>query len=318
VFQFSLHLSSDVDSLSCPTQDLNQTHHAVAPCKSFLLQPVQTSVEFGENVHSMMGNHACEQDVIAAFIPETTKNVSSKSLVDTIDSVRQQKEKSKAECLKSDEISDAVELSIAASEALVIHDLVKMGSLSKPSSTEAVLEIALRVKQARLEGLDDGFLSSSMESDYSDSLSDLNDFLMEDAYEDIGLPIGVPFEENHSNANVFNAKGVSGDESYNGDNNKHNDRELTCQLSKFDDKSEQKKCEVNVETEAQQIPDSPPNSFCGERVMHSDDPDLGANAPKHFVNDLPTSHRYKENNTNDLALNKVSYLLHLALSVPPV
>ena len=317
MFQFSLHLSSDVDSLFCPTQDLNQSHHAVAPSKALSLQPAQTSVDFGENMHSMTGNHACEQDAMSTFIPETTKKNSLKSLIDTNDSVKQQKEKSKVECFESNDIGDAVELSIAASEALVIHDLVKMESVSETLSTEAVLEIALRVKQARLEGLEDGFLSSSMESDCSDSLSDLNDFLMEDAYADIGLPVSVSFEENLSNSNVFHAKGVSGDENYNGGNNKHNDRELTSQLAKFDDKSEQKKFEVNVEAEVQRIPDSPPHSLCGERVMHSDDPDLGANTPKHFVNDL-TSNQYKENNTNDLALNKVSYLLHLALSVPPV
>ncbi|AES68674.2 hypothetical protein MTR_3g013490 [Medicago truncatula] len=342
VFQFSLHLSSDVDSLFCSTQDLNQSHHAVAPSKALSLQPAQTSVDFGENMHSMTGNqslhavapsealslqsaqtsvdfgenmhsmtgnHACEQDVMATFIPETKKKNSLKSLIHTFDSVKQQKEKPKDECFESNDISDAVELSIAASEALVIHDLVKMESVSETLSTEAVLEIALRVKQARLEGLEDGFFSSSMESDCSDSLSDLNDFLMEDAYADIGLPVGVSCGENLSNSNVFHAKGVSGDENYNEGNNKHNDRELTSQLAKFDDKSEQKKCEVNVEAEAQRIPDSPPHSLCGERVMHSDHPDLAANTPIHFVNDLLTSNQFKEkNNTNDLPLSKVTYL----------
>jgi hypothetical protein len=317
VFQFSLHLSSDVDSLVCPTQDLYQSHHAAAPSKALSLQPAQTPVDLRENMHSMMGDHPCEQDVMAPCIPETTKKDFLKYPVDKIGSVRQQKEKSKVECFKNDDISDAVELSIAASEALVIHDLVKTESISETLST-AVLEIALRVKQARLEGSEDGILSSSVESDCSDSLSDLNDFLMEDAYEDIGLPVGVSFEENLCNSPAFHAKGVSGDENYNGGSNIHNERELTSQLSKFDGKYAQKKLEVNVEMEVQQSPDSPPHSLCGDRVTHSDDPGLGANTPKHFVNDLPTSHQYKENNTNDLALNKVSYLLHLALYVPPV
>ncbi|XP_045823009.1 uncharacterized protein LOC123915806 isoform X2 [Trifolium pratense] len=307
VFQFSLHLSSDVDSLFCPTQDLYQSHHAAAPSKALTLQPAQTSVDLRENMHSVMGDHACEQDVMAAYIPETTKKDSLKSPVDTIGSVRQQKEKPKVECFKSDDISVAVELSIAASEALVIHDLVKTESVSETLSS-AVLEIALRVKQARLEGSEDGFLSSSVESDCSDSLSDLNDFLMEDAYEDIGLSVGVFFEENVCKSAEFHAKGVSGDESYNGGSNKHDEREIPSQLTKFDDKSEQKKLEVNVETEVQQNTDSPPHSLCGERVMHSDDPGLGANTPKHFVNDYPTAHQYKEKNTNDLALNKTDGL----------
>ncbi|PNX72007.1 hypothetical protein L195_g027895 [Trifolium pratense] len=203
-------------------------------------------------MHSVMDDHACEQDGMAAYIPETTKKDSLESPVDTIGSVRQQKEKPKVECFKSDDISDAVELSIAASDALVIHDLVKTASVSEKSS-RAVLEIALRVKQARLEGSKDGFLSSSVESDCSDSLSDLNDFLMEDAYEDLGLSVGVSFEENVCNSAEFHAKGVSGDgdECYNGGSNKHDEREITSQLTKFDDKSEQKKLGVNVEMEVQ-------------------------------------------------------------------
>ncbi|CAI8595958.1 unnamed protein product [Vicia faba] len=305
VFQFNLHLSSDVDSLFYPTQDLNQSHHVLAPSKALSLQPAQTSLDFRENVHSMMGSRACEQDALASFIPDTTKKDSLKSLVDTVGSVRQQREKSKVEYFRSDDISDAVELSIAASEALVIHDLVKMESVSKTLSTEAVLEIALHVKQARLEGLEDGFLSSSIESDCSDSLSDLNDFIMEDAYEDIGLSIGVSFEENLSNSATFHEKGVSGDENYNEGNDIHDDIVLTSKLAKFDYKSEQKKLQVNMEMEVQQNPDSPPHSFCAETVMDSDDDsDLGANTPKRFVNDLPTPHQYKDDKTNDLSLNK--------------
>ncbi|GAU28230.1 hypothetical protein TSUD_118370 [Trifolium subterraneum] len=275
----------NVDSLFCPTQDLYQSHHAAAPSKALSLQPAQTSVDLRENMHSVMGDHACEDDVMATYIPETTKRDSLKSPINTIGSVRQQKEKPKVECFKSDDISDAVELSIAASEALVIHDLVKTESVSETLSS-AVLEVALRVKQARLEGSEDGSLSSSVESDCSDSLYDLNDFLMEDAYEDIGLSVGVSFEENVCNSATFHAKGVSGDESYNGGINKHNERELTSQLTKFDDNSEQKKLEVNVEMEVQQNPDSLPHSLCGERVMHSSYPGLGANTPKHFTNGL--------------------------------
>ncbi|XP_058721575.1 uncharacterized protein LOC131593247 isoform X2 [Vicia villosa] len=309
VFQFNLHLSSDVDSLFCPTQDLNQSRHEVAPSKALSLQPAQTSLGFRENVHSMMGNRACEKDALASFTPETIKKDSLKSLVDTFGSVRQQKERSKVKYFKSDDISDAVELSIAASEALVIHDLVKMESVSETLSTEAVLEIALRVKQARLEGLEDGFLSSSVESDCSDSLSDLNDFLMEDAYEDIGLSIGVSFEENLSNSATFHGKGVSGDKNYNKGNDKHGDVVLTSKLDKFDYNSEQKKLQVNMEMGVQQNPDSSPHSFCAETVMDSDDdPDLGANTPKNFVNDLPTSHQYEDDKTDDLSLNKTDGL----------
>lgn len=306
VFQFSLHLSSDVDSLFCPTQDLNQSHDAVPPNKALSLQPAQTSIDFRENMHFMMDHCAREQDVLGAVIPEIEKKDALKSISDTIDSVRQQKEKSKVKCFKSDDISNAVELSIAASEALVIHDLVKMESVSETLRTKAVLEVALRVKQARLEGLEDGFNSLSEEFDCSDSLSDLNDLLMEDAYEDIGLNIGVSFEENLCNSAKFHAKGASSAENYNGCNNKHSDTKLMSQLANFDDKSEQKQSEINVEMEVQQNTDSPLDSLCCAREMHSADHGLGANTPKHFASDLPISRQSIENNTNVLALNQVN------------
>lgn len=268
MFQFRLHLSSDVDSVFCPTHDFNQSHHSVTPSKSLSLQAAQSSVDFRENAHSMMDYHACEQDKLAAFIPETVKKDAVKSLIDTFDSLKQEKEKSKVKGCKSVDISDAVELSIAASEALVIHDLVKMESVSERFRTEAVLEVALRVKQARLEGMEDGFHFSSEESDCSDSLSDLNDFLMEDAYEDIGLSIGASFDENICNSAIFH-KGVSGAENYNGCNNiKHSDREFTSQLANFDDNSKQKQLEVSMEMQIQQNPDLPLDPVCSSK--HSD------------------------------------------------
>nr|KYP59070.1 hypothetical protein KK1_014498 [Cajanus cajan] len=314
VFHFSLHLSSDVDSLFCPIQDLSESHDVVIPSKVLSLQPVQPSIDFRENKHSMMDPLSCEPDVSVAFIPETVKKDASKSLIDTIDSIGQQKEGSEVKCSEDADVSNAVELSIAASEALVINDLVKMDSVSETMHTEAVLEVALRVKQARLKGLEDDFQFSNEESDYSDSLSDLNDIIMEDAYEDIGLSIGVPIENNLCNSTIFQAKGVSNVEKGSGCNNKQSDDELTYQLAIFDDKSKQKQLEVNVEREMQQNTDSPRHSLHCEKEMHSDDPGLGENTLNPFDNSLPISHQCIENSTDVLARNQTVGLTMIDLN----
>ena len=268
MFHFSLRLSSDIGSLLCPTQDLNESQDVVAPNTVLSLQPIQPSIDFRENVHSIMDPLTRESDLQAAFIPETVEKDASKSLIDTTDSV------------KCADVSNAVELSIAASEALVIHDLVKLDSVLETMHIEAVLEVALRVKQARLEGLEDDFQSSNEESDYSDSLSDLNDFIMEDAYEDIGLPNGVSVENNLFSSTVFEAKGVSNVEKGSGCNNKNSNDEHTSQLHNFENKSKQKQLEVNVEKEMQQNTVSPRHSLHCEKEMHSDDPDWGESTLK--------------------------------------
>jgi len=300
VFHFSLRLSSDIGSVFCPTQDLNESQDVVAPSTVLSLQPIQPSIDFRENLHSIMDPLTSESDLPAAFIPEIVEKDASKSLIDTTDSV------------KGVDVSNAVELSIAASEALVIHDLVKLDSVLETIRTEAVLEVALHVKQARLDGLEDDFQSSNEESDYCDSLSDLNDFIMEDAYEDIGLPIDVPVENILCSSTIFEAKGVSNVEKDSGCNDKNSDIEHTSQFHNFDDKSKQKQLDVNAEKEMPQNTYSPHHSLRCEE-MHSDDPALGENTLKPFENSPPIFNQC--NSTDVLAPNQVKYLLFLSLSI---
>ncbi|XP_057513450.1 uncharacterized protein LOC130795400 isoform X1 [Actinidia eriantha] len=87
------------------------------------------------------------------------------------------------------DINEAVEFSIAASEALVIHNMVKNLSCTKSSAAVAVLEVSLRVKQARLEGLEDFFHCSAEDIDETYILSDLDESNMAEAYEDVGLSV---------------------------------------------------------------------------------------------------------------------------------
>ncbi|GMI80432.1 hypothetical protein HRI_001712500 [Hibiscus trionum] len=92
---------------------------------------------------------------------------------------------------KSTDIKAAVELSIAASEALVIHELVRSESASEAFPTEAVLEAALQVKKARLESSEGPFDCPTETSDEMDFLSDLDDLTMADAFEDVGLSFSL-------------------------------------------------------------------------------------------------------------------------------
>lgn len=104
-------------------------------------------------------------------------------------------EKFNVRYLKATDMTAAAELSIAASEALVIHEIVRSGVAADAFPTEMVLEAALRVKKARLEWSEDDVNSLTDETDKSDSLSDLDDLTMADAYEDVGLSQSIPFDD---------------------------------------------------------------------------------------------------------------------------
>ncbi|KAI3826815.1 hypothetical protein L1987_00871 [Smallanthus sonchifolius] len=102
-------------------------------------------------------------------------------------SFKEQKEvnpKVDARCRKAD-ISDAIELAVAASEALIIYKVLK-----DELTASSVLEAAIRVKQARLENLSSCSVEESNEIDFDfDFLSDLDYLTMADAYEDVGLTV---------------------------------------------------------------------------------------------------------------------------------
>ncbi|KAL5732666.1 hypothetical protein ACOSQ2_032358 [Xanthoceras sorbifolium] len=129
------------------------------------------------------------------FIPKAAESLGVQSPVHKQDSGRQGERNSNVRYLHVADISEAVELSISASEALVIHELVKNESASEALPAAAVIEAALKVKQARLEGLEDAFhfpSESSREIDEIDILSDLDDWAIADACEDVGLSFIVP------------------------------------------------------------------------------------------------------------------------------
>ncbi|KAL6577104.1 hypothetical protein OROMI_011380 [Orobanche minor] len=104
-------------------------------------------------------------------------------------------EKVHVRSLKAADTTAAVELSVAASEALVRHALARSNLADDTLPTAMVLEASLPVKKARLKWLHDALDSMGEETDRSDSLSDLDDLMMTDVYEDVGLPSSIPFDD---------------------------------------------------------------------------------------------------------------------------
>ncbi|XP_024983838.1 uncharacterized protein LOC112519799 isoform X3 [Cynara cardunculus var. scolymus] len=98
------------------------------------------------------------------------------------------KPKVDARSLKVD-VDDAVELAVAASEALTIHEVVKDEPSSELLMASTVLEAAMRVKQARLEDLEETLSCCGGECNDIDFLSDLDESTMADAYENVGLTV---------------------------------------------------------------------------------------------------------------------------------
>ena len=92
--------------------------------------------------------------------------------------------------LRKADANDAVELSIAASEAMVIAEMI-LDDCQPDKLTAAALEAALRVKEARkqcfLEETKHDCGSSQNCLDESDWLAELADIGMLDVFEDLGL-----------------------------------------------------------------------------------------------------------------------------------
>ncbi|KAJ6704864.1 TUMOR SUPPRESSOR P53-BINDING PROTEIN 1 [Salix purpurea] len=135
----------------------------------------------GQNVSSVM------HDSRLISIPTTADNSGPRSATNCKDSGCQYKVKCNVICIKDADISDAVELSISASEALVMHKFMETGSSSDALTKQTILEAALHIKQARLETSEDALGCPSDEAGEIDFLSDLDDSVMEDAYLDVGL-----------------------------------------------------------------------------------------------------------------------------------
>ncbi|KAL2478139.1 uncharacterized protein Fot_47153 [Forsythia ovata] len=172
VVQHHLHLSLDGNSEKTTlTTDAYQIEfdHPLA------MQPVQNSGVLQGKVDKLSPNH-------------------NSSVINLSSMVQLEKPPDKNESSKLEEnvkfsegAANAVELCIAASEALVIHEIIGSDSFMKHSPASTILETTLQVKQARLEVWRNTTNSSINEISEIDHLSDLDDMTMEGAYKDIGI-----------------------------------------------------------------------------------------------------------------------------------
>ncbi|KAJ7949399.1 BRCT domain-containing protein [Quillaja saponaria] len=219
VFNLNLHLSSDIDSLCCPTPNLNASHNLVVSDKVFPFQLVDTPLGFGEKTYSITSCGADERNLVQVSIPETVNSASLKSKTGKVDSVRKCEGKSKT------------------------------GPVSETLPTAALLEASLRMKQARMEGLEECFQQPIENCEWSDSLSDLNDFSMADAYEDVGLSYSVSNEQHDCGLVISQGMHIPVSENHYGCDNQYNCSKLKIQNANFHDNTTLKQLQVNMDVQ---------------------------------------------------------------------
>ncbi|CAK9133673.1 unnamed protein product [Ilex paraguariensis] len=185
---FHLHLSldgnSEYENAPSPLLDTSQAEI----CKLYHpMQPTEASnIPDEKNKFEVHHNAGVVNFPFSTPQHEKPKNSCSQSLTDYKDKLEKHNENVNSPSKVAD-ISNAVELSIAASEALVIYELITFGTFTQFLPASAVLEVALKLKQARLEGLEETSYYLTEELSEIDFLSDLDELTMADAYEDVGL-----------------------------------------------------------------------------------------------------------------------------------
>ncbi|KAJ4846439.1 hypothetical protein Tsubulata_037278 [Turnera subulata] len=213
----------DVESLAHPGGKLNESKTDV-DAQAVNASPLCSGSVVKENVVSQLptshGDEARQSEEnldhnddglhvqSTSFVPATgtedlqLDNADLRPANDFKDHESQCEEKSKLRHVKDVDVYDAIELSVAASEALVIHELIKEGSASEAVPAKAILDAALHLKRARLEVLEDSFSYLSDEIDGIDCLSDLDDLYMEDAFLDVGLSLSGHEDRNVQGSDV--------------------------------------------------------------------------------------------------------------------
>lgn len=126
---------------------------------------------------------------------ETSRCTSTKPAIE-VEETQREKTKSHIKTIKKDtltlsqaDVEEAIELSIAASEAMVITEMISLDlSNTSPFSVCDVLEATLQVKEARRQMLENGSGASlEQDGDESDSLPNLDEYAMVAAYADVGF-----------------------------------------------------------------------------------------------------------------------------------
>ncbi|KAL9250197.1 hypothetical protein AKJ16_DCAP14872 [Drosera capensis] len=187
--QFDLHLSTDGIS-SAISNLLMGISQADREKLNPPIQPVNSSVGLIEARQSNIDHGLPGPGLSRSASKYRTTNNIAHATFDSATSVELRKEQNiNKEDSHDSEIDDAVELSVVASEALVIHELLKSELYTEISPGTAIVELSLRLKKARVEGLDKSCATG--ESASCDVLSDLDGSSMEEAYSDVGLSIDI-------------------------------------------------------------------------------------------------------------------------------
>ncbi|XP_043693485.1 uncharacterized protein LOC122643968 isoform X1 [Telopea speciosissima] len=193
---FHLHLSSDgiSENIQSPAAYilLSEKHESNNNLPQHILPETEVVLD-DQACHYKIDDITCIKNLIPS-ISKARMSQTSKLQSCTKGSRnegRKDEKKFNARQLRNADIKDAVEHSIAASEALVISELVESGSPSEILPAATVLEVALQVKQARnhlcLDGVDEASICSTENVDETDLLLDLDDDYMADAFNDVGL-----------------------------------------------------------------------------------------------------------------------------------
>ncbi|KAJ8756138.1 hypothetical protein K2173_024685 [Erythroxylum novogranatense] len=160
-------------------------------------------------------------------VPETMENV---SLQNNNDDEQHCDEKFNVGHISSYDVTTAVELSIAASEALAIYELMKTEVCS-----ESILEAALRVKQARMKASDDTPCYVSDECGDIDYLPEISDSIMADAFQDVGLYLNDPDDQHVCDSYVSLVKDTPLSQNHSGHNNESSQVQVIEQDINWDD-----------------------------------------------------------------------------------
>ncbi|KAL6009849.1 hypothetical protein ACLOJK_000280 [Asimina triloba] len=138
-------------------------------------------------------SRACVEDLMGStYLPKVLQESFPPSLSkDNSKSGKKIQRKFDSGHLQKTDILDAVELSIAASEALAISEMLNMDS-PEIFSAATILEIGLRVKHARNQ-YHDGLVyepsCTTDDFDETDQLSNMDENTLLDAFEDVGLSV---------------------------------------------------------------------------------------------------------------------------------
>ncbi|PRQ55704.1 putative BRCT domain-containing protein [Rosa chinensis] len=196
VLHFHLHLSSTGFSQCSPTPPPDASQNDLKSSRVASVELNDISVGSKDKTCSEMGLNLGGRNFLPLnSVQKSMEDVGPQCPSNYKISATHKREKYNVKYPKATDMTAAAELSIAASEALVIHEIVRRGFVADALPTEVVLEAALRVKKARLEWSVDALDSLADETDESDSLSDLDDLMMADAYEDVGLSHSIPFDD---------------------------------------------------------------------------------------------------------------------------